>query len=136
MKIEGSRTYDNLKLAFAGESQTVQRYLFFAKQADQCEKPEIAALFRKVAQGEALHVNAVLDFLKLAGDPATGMPISGLTESLRAAVAGETRAYNNVYPNMAAVARAEGFSAIAELFESMAADEKSHADSFSRALER
>lgn len=135
MKLEGSRTHDNLKVAFAGESQTNRRYLYFANQADQDGKPDIARLFREVAEGETGHAQRLLDFLKLTGDPATGMPIGQTKENVKAAFVSETRAYADVYPNMAKIARDEGFAEIAELFEEMAKAEKWHADYFRKVLE-
>jgi rubrerythrin len=135
MKLEGTKTHDNLKLAFAGESQTNRRYLYFANQADKDGYPQVARLFRDVAEGETDHAHSLLDFLRAAGDPATGMPIGQTKENVKAALTSETRAYADAYPNMAKIAREEGFAEIAELFEEMAKAEKWHAEYLRKALE-
>ena len=90
--LEGSKTHDNLKAAFAGESQANRRYLYFAKVADVEGYPEIASNFRETAEGETGHAHGHLDYIKKVGDPATGLPIGDSIENLKAAVAGETHA--------------------------------------------
>ena len=73
--LAGSKTHENLKHAFAGESQANRRYLYFARQADVEGYPDIAGLFRDTAEGETGHAHGHLDFLKEVGDPATGEPV-------------------------------------------------------------
>ena len=80
-------------------------------------------------------VHGHLDYIKQVGDPATGMPISDTAEMLAAAVAGETHEYTDMYPGMARNAREEGFSEIADWFETLAKAEKSHAGRFQRLLD-
>src|SRR5438876_812157 len=75
-----------------------------------------------------------LKFLKEVGDPATGEPIGKTEENLRAAVAGETYEYTQMYPGMAKTARGEGFSELAEWLETLAKAEKSHAGRFNKGL--
>ena len=87
-ELKGSKTHENLKEAFAGESQANRRYLYFAKQADIEGFPDVAGLFRDTADGETGHAHGHLDFLKQVGDPATGEPIGGTEENLKSAVAG------------------------------------------------
>jgi rubrerythrin len=135
MSLAGSKTLDNLKAAFAGESQANRRYLYFAKMADVEGYPEIAGNFRQTAEGETGHAHGHLDYIKQVGDPATGMPISDTAEMLAAAVAGETHEYTDMYPGMARNAREEGFSEIADWFETLAKAEKSHAGRFQRLLD-
>ncbi|HCP47326.1 MAG TPA: rubrerythrin, partial [Deltaproteobacteria bacterium] len=125
--LNGTRTHDNLKAAFAGESQANRRYLYFAKEADVEGYPEIAGNFRQTAEGETGHAHGHLDYLKQVGDPATGMPIGSTAKNLAAAVAGETHEYTDMYPGFAATAREEGFGEIADWFETLAKAEKSHA---------
>ena len=72
--LKGTKTHDNLKAAFAGESQANRRYLYFAKIADVEGYPEIASNFRDTAEGETGHAHGHLDYLRKVGDPATGMP--------------------------------------------------------------
>ena len=132
-KLNGSKTHQNLKDAFAGESQANRRYLYFAKVADVEGYPEVAGLFKDTADGETGHAHGHLDYLKQVGDPATGLPIGNTAKNLKAAVAGETHEYETMYPGMAKTAREEGFPDIAEWFETLAKAEKSHAGRFQKA---
>ena len=134
-ELKGTKTHQNLKDAFAGESQANRRYLYFAKQADIEGYPEIAGLFRDTAEGETGHAHGHLEYMKKVGDPATGMPITEVAEMLQSAVAGETHEYTDMYPGMAKAAREEGFPEIADWFETLAKAERSHAGKFQRALE-
>ena len=131
--LKGSKTHDNLKAAFAGESQANRRYLYFAKVADVEGRPDVAGLFKDTADGETRHAHGHLDYLKPAGDPATGLPIGNTEKNLKSAVAGETHEYETMYPGMAKTAREEGFDDVAEWFETLAKAEKSHAGRFSKA---
>ena len=135
MSLKGSQTEQNLKDAFAGESQANRRYLYFAKQADVEGYPDIAGLFRDTAEGETGHAHGHLDYLKTVGDPATDLPIGDTEANLKAAVEGETHEYTDMYPGMAKTARDEGFDEIADWFETLAKAEKSHAGRFQKALE-
>ena len=133
-ELKGSQTHQNLKAAFAGESQANRRYLYFAKVADVEGYPEIAGNFKETADGETGHAHGHLDYLKRAGDPATDLPIGSTESNLRAAVAGETHEYTDMYPGMAKTARDEGFDDVAEWFETLAKAEKSHAGRFTKML--
>ena len=133
--LDGSKTHENLKAAFAGESQANRRYLYFAKVADVEGYPEIASNFRETAEGETGHAHGHLDYIKQVGDPATGQPIGDTEANLKAAVAGETHEYTDMYPGMAKTAREEGFTEIADWFETLAKAEKSHAGRFQKMLE-
>jgi rubrerythrin len=133
--LKGSKTEDNLKAAFAGESQANRRYLYFAKIADVEGYPEVAGNFRDTAEGETGHAHGHLDYLKRVGDPATGLPIGDTLSNLKAGVAGETHEYTDMYPSMAATARKEGFGEIADWFETLAKAEKAHAGRFQKLIE-
>jgi rubrerythrin len=135
-KLKGTRTHANLKAAFAGESQANRRYLYFAKVADIEGHPEVAGHFRDTAEGETGHAHGHLDYLKQVGDPATELPIGDTALNLRAAVAGETHEYTDMYPGMARTARDEGFSEIADWFETLAKAEKAHAGRFQALLDK
>jgi rubrerythrin len=132
--LAGTRTHENLKAAFAGESQANRRYLYFAKTADVEGHPDLAGLFRDTAEGETGHAHGHLDFLRQVGDPATGEPIGDTRKNLKAAIAGETYEYTEMYPGFARAAREEGFEEVAEWFETLARAEKSHAGRFSKGL--
>jgi rubrerythrin len=134
-ELKGTKTHDNLKAAFAGESQANRRYLYFAKVADVEGYPEIASNFRETAEGETGHAHGHLDYIKQVGDPATDLPIGETDANLKAAVAGETHEYTDMYPGMARTAREEGFGEIADWFETLAKAEKSHAGRFQKLLD-
>jgi rubrerythrin len=134
-QLKGSKTHGNLKAAFAGESQANRRYHYFAKIADIEGYPEIAGNFRETAEGETGHAHGHLDYLKKVGDPATDLPIGDTLSNLRASVAGETHEYTDMYPGMAKTAREEGFTEIADWFETLAKAEKSHAGRFQSLLD-
>ena len=104
MALKGSKTEDNLKAAFAGESQANRRYLYFAQKADVEGYNDVAAVFRSTAEGETGHAHGHLEFLEEVGDPATGEPIGGTSLNLKAAIAGETHEYTDMYPGMARTA--------------------------------
>ena len=131
--LKGTKTHENLKAAFAGESQANRRYLYFAQKADVEGHNDVAAVFRSTAEGETGHAHGHLDYLKSVGDPATGLPLGDSSLNLKAAVHGETHEYTDMYPGMAKTARDEGFSEIADWFETLAKAEKSHAGRFAKA---
>ena len=135
MSIKGSRTEQNLKDAFAGESQANRRYLYFAAKADVEGYNDVSAVFRSTAEGETGHAHGHLEHLEASGDPATGLPIGGTADNLKAAIAGETYEYTDMYPGMAKSAREEGFDEIADWFETLAKAERSHANRFQNALD-
>ncbi len=134
-KLKGSKTEQNLKDAFSGESQANRRYLYFANKADVEGQNDIAALFRSTAEGETGHAHGHLEYLEQCGDPATGLPIGSSRQNLMAAVAGETHEYTDMYPGMAKTAREEGFDEIADWFETLAKAERSHAGKFQKTLD-
>ena len=133
--LKETKTEQNLKDAFSGESQANRRYLYFAQKADIEGYNDIAAVFRSTAEGETGHAHGHLQYLEETGDPATGEPIGGTDLNLKAAIAGETHEYTDMYPGMARTAREEGFDEIADWFETLAKAEKSHAGRFQKALE-
>jgi rubrerythrin len=134
-KLEGTKTHENLKTAFAGESQANRRYLYFARAADVEGQPEMAALFRSVSEGETGHAFGHFDLLKEVGDPVTGVKVGDTADNLKSAIEGETYEYTQMYPGFARVAREEGFAEAAEWFETLAKAEKSHAGRFTKGLE-
>ena len=133
--LKGTKTEQNLKDAFAGESQANRRYLYFARRADVEGYNDVSTVFRSTAEGETGHAHGHLDYLQETGDPATGLPIGDTSINLAAAVAGETHEYTDMYPGMARTARDESFDEIADWFETLAKAEKSHAGRFQQALD-
>jgi len=120
-----SRTEENLKAAFAGESQANRKYTAFARKADEEGYPEIAQLFRAAAEGETAHALQHLHHLN---------GVRTTRENLQAAIDGETEEFTSMYPEMARVAREEGREEVARWFEAVARAEKAHANRFREAL--
>src|ERR1700758_5480235 len=135
MKLKGSKTEENLKYAFAGESQANRRYLYFAAKADVEGYNDVAAVFRSTEEGVRAHPHGRLEYLERIGDPAAGLRIGPTRSNLKAAIAGETHEYTDMYPGMAKAARSEGFEEIADWFETLAKAERSHANRFQKALD-
>lgn len=123
--IKGTKTEKNLMDAFAGESQARNKYTYFASVAKKEGFEKIAAIFQETADNEKEH--AKLHFKQLAG-------IGSTAENLRAAAAGETDEYSDMYPRMAKEAREEGFADIAYMFEAIGRIEKHHQERYSALL--
>jgi rubrerythrin len=133
-ELKGTKTEQNLKDAFSGESQANRRYLYFASKADIEGYNDVASVFRSTAEGETGHAHGHLEYLEAAGDPCTGLPFGETRANLESAIAGETHEYTDMYPGMAKAARDEGFDEIADWFETLAKAERSHANRFQKAL--
>ena len=118
-------TVDNLKEAFAGESQANQKYRAFAKRAELDGLPNIARLFRTAAEAERIHAEGHLSALEGVGST---------RDNLKAAIEGETYEYTTMYPPMLAQAQAEGHRARI-MFGFAVKAEAVHADLYQRALE-
>ena len=134
--LAGTKSHENLKGAFASESQANRRYLYFARVADIEGYPDVGGLFRDTSEAETGHAFGHLDFLKEVGDPCTGVPIGSTEKNLKSAVEGETYEYTEMYPGFARTAREEGLAELAEWFETLAKAEKSHAGRFNKGLDR
>ena len=118
-------TIDNLKEAFAGESQANQKYRAFAKKAEQDGLPNVARLFRTTAEAERIHAEGHLKSLAGVGSTA---------ENLKGAIEGETYEYTSMYPPMLETAAAEGHRAKL-MFGYAVKAEAVHAALYGRALE-
>jgi len=116
---------DDLKAAFAGESQANRSYLAFAKQADVDGRPQIAKLFRAAAAAETVHAHAHLAAMGGIGTTA---------ENLATAIAGEAHEFQSMYPEFVARAEAEGNRAALRSFRLAMAVEKTHHDLYQAAL--
>lgn len=119
-------TIDDLKEAFAGESQANRRYLAFAKKADQEGHPQIARLFRAAAEAETVHAHA---HLRAMGG------VGSTRENLEEAVSGETHEFRSMYPRMIEDAKAEGNPRALRSFEYANTVEKIHADLYQGLLD-
>jgi rubrerythrin len=133
--LTGTQTHENLKEAFAAESQANRRYMWFAQKADIEGYPDAAALFRSVAEGETGHAHGHLEYLAEVGDPASGAPIGDTEENFKAAIASETYDSTQMYPGFAKTARDEGLDEIAEWFETLARAEENHVGRFQQGLD-
>src|SRR5690349_23376194 len=100
-----TKTHDNLKAAFAGESQANRRFLYFAQKADIEGYNDVAAVFRSTAEGETGHAHGHLEYLETCSDPGTGLAFGDTASNLRSAIAGETHDSVHTYPAMARMAR-------------------------------
>lgn len=110
-------TTENLKEAFAGESQANRRYLAFAKQAEKDGYPQVARLFRAAAEAETVHAHAHLGVL---GE------VKNTAENLQAAIDGEGHEFKEMYPNFLAEAEKEGNKAAIASFKNALAVEEIH----------
>jgi rubrerythrin len=121
-----SKTEQNLKEAFAGESQANRKYLAFAKQADQEGYPQAAKLFRAAAEAETVHAHA---HLRVLGG------IKKTVENLKEAISGETHEFTKMYPGMIKTAKEEGNTAAEMSFANANAVEEVHANLYQKALD-
>jgi len=124
--LSGSKTENNLKEAFAGESQANRKYLAFAQKADQEGLTQVAKLFRAAAAAETVHAHA--HFRALGG-------VSSTEENLRDAIGGETHEFTTMYPQMIKDATNEGFDAALKSFTLANTVEKIHAGLYRKALD-
>ena len=121
-----SKTDQNLKDAFAGESQANRKYLAFAKKADKEGYAQVARLFRAAAHAETVHAHA---HLRALGDVKT------TAENLQVAIDGETHEFKHMYPDMIAAAKEEGKKAAERSFNFANEVEKVHAGLYQKALD-
>ena len=122
MELEGSKTLENLKTAFAGEAQALTKYNAYAEKAKQDGYEEIAAVFYNTANNEKAHAELWLSLIE-GGIPATD-------KALQNAAGGENYEWTTMYADYAKTARDEGFNNIAALFEMVGSIEKSHEDRY------
>ncbi|NDV25478.1 rubrerythrin family protein [Desulfovibrio sp. JC010] len=120
-----TKTLENLKAAFAGESQANRKYLAFAEKAESEGKPGVAKLFRAAAAAETIHAHAHLRLMK---------GIGSTEENLKAAIEGENYEHESMYPEMMEDAKAEGENAVLRYFGFANEAEKIHANLYTEAL--
>jgi rubrerythrin len=121
-----SKTEQNLREAFAGESQANRRYLAFAKQAEKEGHPQVAKLFRAAAEAETVHAHTHLRTLN---------GVKSTAENLKEAIAGETHEFKKMYPAMIEEAKKEGAKAAERTFTYANEVEKVHANLYQKALD-
>ena len=128
MDLKGSKTEANLMAAFAGESQARNKYTYYAGQARKEGFVHIAEIFEETANNEKEHAKM---WFKLLHDG----KVPGTEDNLKDAAAGENYEHDVMYADFAKVAKEEGFTKIAKLFEEVALIEKSHADRYTQLLD-
>jgi len=126
-KYDGTKTYENLKKALAGESEARTKYDFFASQAKKDGYEQIAAIFTETAANEKEH--AKMWYKELHGGSVEPTDIN-----LQAAADGENYEWTDMYKGFAETAREEGFDELAEKFEQVAAIEKTHEERYLKLL--
>jgi len=123
----GKMTEENLRAAFAGESQAHMRYLIFAEQAEKEGHPNVARLFRAIAYAEQVHAT---NHFKALGE------LGSTSENLSKAIGGETHEVEEMYPAFAAVARLQGAKEAERSMNWAVAAEKIHAALYTEAREK
>lgn len=123
--ISGSTTLENLKAAFAGESQANRRYTLWATIARLEGNEEAAAAFDHAATEETAHALGHLAYMSAFGSTA---------DNLRNAAEGENYETVDMYPTFAEVAEAEGYADIAHYFRAVGSFERQHRDKYNKAL--
>lgn len=130
MALKGTRTERNILTAFAGESQARNRYTYFASKAKNEGYVQIADIFEETANQEKEHAKRLFNFLEGGEAQITAAFPAGVIgstlENLREAAGGENYEHTTMYPSFAAIAREEGFDAIADTFLAIAVAEKQH----------
>jgi len=128
--LKNSNTLNNLREAFKLESAAEQRYRYYMTIARFEGLTQIAQLFQDTAENDSIHAAGHLDFIKNVGDPRSGLPVGESRDNLTAAMASDQADANDKYPEMARIAREEGFADIADWFENLAKAKASHAERF------
>lgn len=136
--IRGSATERNVALAFANESMTVNRYSIFSRLASSEGLKQAAEAFAAVSEQEKRHAEALFKFFEGGTIELTlhlpAVPAGTARANLENSLAVEKAAWSVRYPEFARTAREEGFPAIADAFESFAADERAHEEAFTALL--
>ena len=127
-ELKGSKTEENLKAAFAGESQARNKYTYFASKAKKDGYVQIAAIFEETAKNEQEHAKIWYKLLN-------GGSVSDTMTNLKDAAAGENYEWTDMYAGFAKTAREEGFTEIANLFDMVAAIEKEHEERYKKLLQ-
>ena len=121
-----SKTEQNLKDAFGGESQANRKYLAFGQQAEKEGHKQVAKLFRAAAEAETVHAHAHLRALK---------GVKSTAENLKEAISGETHEFKEMYPGMIEAAKAEGQKIAERSFDYANKVEEVHAGLYQKALD-
>jgi rubrerythrin len=123
MKLEGTKTLENLKTAFAGESQARNKYTYYASKAKKDGYEQLAAIFEETANNEKEHAKIWFKYLHGGDIPST-------KENLKDAAEGENYEWTSMYAEFAKTAKEEGLNELAMLFEEVAGIEKEHEERY------
>ena len=138
MGVKGTQTEKNILTAFAGESQARNRYTFFASQAKKEGYRQVSEIFEETAGQEREHAKRLFKLLEGGEVEITGAFPAGVigctTDNLREAAGGEKHEWTEMYPSFAKVAREEGLTEIADIFEAIAVAEKQHEKRYNELL--
>lgn len=126
MEFKGTKSEENIRAAFAGESQARNRYTYFAQQARSEGNNEVADLFERMAKNELTHAKI---WFRLLNDG-----LGNSAANIQAAAAGENEEWQSMYPEFAEQAREDGFAELADLFEKVAEVERDHERTFLKAF--
>ncbi len=127
-ELKGSKTFDNLMAAIAGESMARNKYDWFASKAKKDGYEQIAEIFSETANNEKEHAKLWYKYVN-------GGSVSDTMTNLHSAADGENEEWTSMYKEFAEVARAEGFIEIAEKMEGVAAIEKTHEERYRQLIE-
>ena len=127
MELNGSKTLENLKTAFAGESQARNKYTYFASKAKKEGYEQIAAIFEETAGNEKEHAKMWFKYIE-------GGEIKDTISNLNQAADGENYEWTDMYDEFARVAEEEGFKEIAQKFKMVGEIEKHHEERFRKLL--
>lgn len=126
MELKGSKTEQNLISAFAGESMAANRYRLYAEKAHEEGYEQIKSIFQETSDNEVQHAKRILNFINGIGN----------TEAnLKAGAYGEHEEWTQIYKEMEAVAKEEGFTEIAAFFKNVATVEKEHEERYQTLLQ-
>jgi len=128
MELKGSKTEKNLEAAFAGESMARNKYTYFAEKAREEGYEQIANIFLETARNEQEHAKQWFKALQGGAIPTT-------TQTLQMGIDGEHYEHSTMYKDMAADARAEGFTMIAAQMDMVAKVEKEHEERYQKLLD-
>ncbi len=127
MELKGTKTYENLKTAFAGESEARNKYTYFASKAKKDGYEQIASLFLETAENEKEHAKIWYKYLN-------GGDVSDTITNLKYAIEGENYEWTNMYDEFSKTAEEEGFAELARLFKAVGEIEKHHEERYKKLL--
>jgi rubrerythrin len=132
--LKGTKTHDNLKLAFAADAQLNDALRYYARIAEIEGYAEVAGLLKRFAESGLDYAHGHLDFLKTVGDPRTDLPIGATEHNVASLIEVQGWDANEDLPAMARTAHAEGFPDIANWFETLAVAKEDRVERLKRAL--